>query len=869
MVARAGGLSVTNKPLVSIVIPVYNGANYVGEAIESALAQTYGNVEVVVVNDGSADQGATRAVALEFGGSIQYIEKENGGVATALNTGIKAMRGSLFSWLSHDDLYKPDKVARQVDAFLNFGAECVVIGDFELMDSSGVTYQPMSAGGRNMVARPLDAVFCGLINGCALLVPRALFDRGGLFEPGLPTTQDYHLWYRIARLAPFVHCPHSDVRQRIHALQGSKLAAHIDEASRMFSNLVDSTPSEIMRAYDGSELAFLWRVHSILGASYPALSRYLQFRMDWLLRDFAYAIALPHGGDPTAAASHFGSFRQPPARTWVASSGDRSLSDQILGAYEHCLTDAVLFVGPEQLPNEAAVSAAIRGLVATASDVARPEPSSGRPLQTVLARRAALPDIAAACRDAALDWNRLADQLIVHVYPSGEPQSLRQKFSPGRLRGKSYVQLRDILASRVRGAIGNALVPDRLRKTLEGGARATFRAGSERAVADTLRALGQPRLPTILFLTHALGGGAHRHLNELTAALSGRANCIVACGGANGVALTHGAVHPDAGVVFGMPGRLKSLARVLERVGVDRADVHHTAGFENDAEALLQSLRVGYDVTLVDYHLIAKHPHLCFADGTFVGDDRLADRECGMLRAEPAPVLRKAERAIAISRDMAARIRSLYPDLPVVAARHWRESTSMRVRHVFAPSVWDSEPLRVLVAGWIVENKGKRIICEAARQARHRRLPLQFHVLGHMDLGDAERAEFGSALTLHGRFATERFSEMVGAIAPHVAWLPAQVPETWSYVLTDFIESTLPVASTSIGAITERCYERPYTWLLRLETDASTWVDLFLALHARNLEMPPIWPSIDHLPPGEDIYFDAYLAPAQHSRAHR
>ncbi len=102
------------NPFVSIVIPVYNGANYLREAIESALGQTYPDVEVIVVNDGSNDGGKTRDVALSFGNRIRYLEKTNGGVATALNLGVREMRGELFAWLSHDDVYYPEKIARQV-----------------------------------------------------------------------------------------------------------------------------------------------------------------------------------------------------------------------------------------------------------------------------------------------------------------------------------------------------------------------------------------------------------------------------------------------------------------------------------------------------------------------------------------------------------------------------------------------------------------------------------------------------------------------------------------------------------------------------------------------------------------------------------
>lgn len=105
-----------SNPKVSIVIPVYNGANYLKEAIDSALAQDYGNYEVIVVNDGSNDSGETEKIALSYGDKIRYLKKENGGVATALNFAIEKAEGEYVSWLSHDDAYFSNKLSSQIAA---------------------------------------------------------------------------------------------------------------------------------------------------------------------------------------------------------------------------------------------------------------------------------------------------------------------------------------------------------------------------------------------------------------------------------------------------------------------------------------------------------------------------------------------------------------------------------------------------------------------------------------------------------------------------------------------------------------------------------------------------------------------------------
>ena len=96
------------KPKVSIIIPVYNGEDYLEEAIKSALNQTYKNLEIIVVDDGSKDK--TGKICEKYINKIKYLKKENGGVATALNLAIENMTGEYFSWLSHDNLYYKNKI---------------------------------------------------------------------------------------------------------------------------------------------------------------------------------------------------------------------------------------------------------------------------------------------------------------------------------------------------------------------------------------------------------------------------------------------------------------------------------------------------------------------------------------------------------------------------------------------------------------------------------------------------------------------------------------------------------------------------------------------------------------------------------------
>lgn len=236
-------------PLVTIVIPVYNGADYLREAIDSALAQTYPRVEILVVNDGSTDGGATAAIARSYGDRIRYLEKENGGVASALNLGIREMRGEYFSWLSHDDVYLPGKIEAQVSRLFDATAPIVLYSDYEQIGPSGKRLSVRRVGKLGLPLR-FALVATDPVNGCTVLVPRDCFDVVGTFDERLRTAQDYDLWFRLAKRFPFVHLPEVLVKSRVHAAQGTHtIPTFLDESNRqMIRFLREIGPDEARAA---------------------------------------------------------------------------------------------------------------------------------------------------------------------------------------------------------------------------------------------------------------------------------------------------------------------------------------------------------------------------------------------------------------------------------------------------------------------------------------------------------------------------------------------------------------------------------------------------------------------------------------------
>ena len=234
------------NPKVSIIIPVYNGEQYVSEAIDSALAQTYKNIEILVVNDGSKDK--TDEIVKSYGKKVKYIKKPNGGVASALNVAIKEMSGEYFSWLSHDDLYLPTIIEKQVKALSEVKNKNTIIAcnvDVVSYSLQLIQHNKIPDSAKKSMACYLAFDQSVGLNGCALLIPKKLFDKHGLFDEKLKVTQDYDMWFRFALEEEFLVIDDNLVLSRQHENQGSKTMKEVNyEVDNLHSRFINKIKVE-------------------------------------------------------------------------------------------------------------------------------------------------------------------------------------------------------------------------------------------------------------------------------------------------------------------------------------------------------------------------------------------------------------------------------------------------------------------------------------------------------------------------------------------------------------------------------------------------------------------------------------------------
>lgn len=199
------------NPLVSVVIPCRNGENLVGNAIESALAQTYANVEVMVIDDGSTDNSLD--IIRSFGKRIRWISGAHSGACTARNRGVEQSRGELVQFLDVDDLLHPEKLSVMVPIALDQGPECLVICDWDRdSDGTGVVQRQFIQAPQG---DPLPWVLKQQLTTLTPLHWKAVLQVVEGFDESLPCAQERDLHMRIAcHGIRFLHVPRALVHVR-------------------------------------------------------------------------------------------------------------------------------------------------------------------------------------------------------------------------------------------------------------------------------------------------------------------------------------------------------------------------------------------------------------------------------------------------------------------------------------------------------------------------------------------------------------------------------------------------------------------------------------------------------------------------------
>jgi glycosyltransferase involved in cell wall biosynthesis len=224
-------LNAQSSPSVSVIIPTYNRAWCLSEAVDSVLAQDFSDFELIVVDDGSTDGTADLLAA--YGNDIAVLQLEHSGVSAARNAGIATARGELIAFLDSDDIWLPKKLSTQVQ-FFNSHADALICQTEEMWVRNGRRVNP---GKRHR--KPSGMIFepslelC-LVSPSAVMVRKGLFQHVGFFDESLPACEDYDMWLRVSCRIPvyLIDAPliikrggHADQLSRTRGLDKHRIAA--------------------------------------------------------------------------------------------------------------------------------------------------------------------------------------------------------------------------------------------------------------------------------------------------------------------------------------------------------------------------------------------------------------------------------------------------------------------------------------------------------------------------------------------------------------------------------------------------------------------------------------------------------------------
>jgi len=265
-----------SNPTVSVILPVFNGEDYLRLAIDSVLNQTFQDYELIIIDDGSRD--STPAIVQGYSGRVRYVRQANTGVAGAFNHGLSLASGRYISWLSHDDVFLPRKLEDQVARLRDYSDPVVCYTDIQMIDSAGnVTGEhrlPEYSRG-NILRHVLTAgPICSA--SYSILYDRRCIDEVGLYSESWRYTQDVDMLARLARRFAFVRVPNMLMQVREHGNRGIRSKAWQREVVKYFHKELSDIPLEELfpelcdgAAKSARAQAYVWLGDTLAGQPFP------------------------------------------------------------------------------------------------------------------------------------------------------------------------------------------------------------------------------------------------------------------------------------------------------------------------------------------------------------------------------------------------------------------------------------------------------------------------------------------------------------------------------------------------------------------------------------------------------------------------
>ena len=378
----------------------------------------------------------------------------------------------------------------------------------------------------------------------------------------------------------------------------------------------------------------------------------------------------------------------------------------------------------------------------------------------------------------------------------------------------------------------------------------------------------------MLMITHSCGGGTEKHVQELYRFIGKRKivfelrpigdlidfrenqlyphfvhHSALKC--------AYPSIHPISAQKLNSLPLLNCLQspHSVNRFKIRFAHIHQLFSVPIDVSKLLRELKLPFYFTVHDYDTICPRVHLKTVHNKYckelglhgcnecVGANRTRGISIESWRKHFEWIYNHAMQIICPSQDVAVRLQSYHPQGNYIVVPHsYLSQDRQPEKHVVKPCyLHKNDVLRIAVLGSLSRFKGAGKVFECISASQKKNGEMQFHLIGELDnrINDTNFDQNENLFEIHGKYDSRNILKIIEQVAPHIIWFPVQLPETYSYTLSEAFMSGLPVAAPNIGAFSERVAERPWTWLVDWELNGSQMNDFFIEVRAHLVNRTP------------------------------